>query len=233
MDDSKFGLYVEIDSFLDTRLAMIYCINSELAKSLTQEDYNNRSCDNFGYMSHDIFAQLYSVRNKNLLELATPSKIKYMVYDIMLSKNSNMLNIKDGFHRVKIPTIYFNIYPYELTENEINTFKSLLKDIYNFCDIEIVNMDINQCNPTWIHKHVDHAIMYYGLKWLEHHVSNSNLISSPIPGVTLILPDIMFSTNRENIIKKVEDVFEGTKEMYKSLVNLEFVYVGNFNTILK
>ena len=233
MGDSNFGLYLEIDSFLDTRLAMVYCINPELAKTITSEDYNTRNCDNYGYMSHDIFAQLYSIRNKNLLELATPTKIKYLVYEIMLNKNNNMLNVKDGYQRVKTPIIYFNTYPYNLNNDEINNFKSLLKNIYHFCEIEMVNMDIDQCNPTWIYKHVDHAIMYYGLKWLEHHVSNGNLTNSPIPGVALILPDIIFSSNKGNVIKKMEDVFEGTIIMYESLVHLEFIYVGNFNTIIK
>ena len=114
MDKSDFGVYLEIDSFLDTRLAMIYCINDRLASSLTPDIYNNRNNDNFGYMSHDIFAQIYNKRNKQLLELATPTRIKYLVYEICLNKYNNMLNVKEGFRRDEIPTIYFNTYPYDL-----------------------------------------------------------------------------------------------------------------------
>lgn len=230
---SKSGLYMEIDSFLDTRMAMIYCINSELAKSISSNEYNNRDNDNFGYMSYDIFTQLYSLRNKNLLELATPTKIKYMAYEICLDKNNDMLNIRDGYNRVHVPVIYFNTYPYNLDESEVNVFKKLLEEIYDFCEIEMINMDINKCNPNWIDKHVNFVIMYHGLKWLEYHVSNGNLIKLPLPGVTLIVPDIIFSRNVNNLMKKKEDILEGTKRMYQSVINLEFVYIGNYNTIVK
>lgn len=222
-------VYVDLDSIVDTRLPLLYFLDEELAaKFVIENKYNNRHIDEFEYVTSDIFKSFYRDRNKSLLALATPTNIMSLIksYYIETVTNNRILG-GDG----KI-TIYLNIYPYELTYDEIVMLEIGLKEAVGDIIVKVVKMGPEELTPNWIIERIHLMIMYSGMEWIEYHVSNLNLIKEPLTLTKLLVPALILG--KSSALKDMGDIQEFLEDMenrLNTLVGLKILPVNDFCSI--
>ena len=70
----RLGLYTNLDSIYDTRLATLEKIHPELVIKAIDQGYFQRKQDIFPMVSKENFEKLYALRDVETLEAALPSK---------------------------------------------------------------------------------------------------------------------------------------------------------------
>ncbi len=158
------NVYTDLDSLLDTRHALLYCLDPVLSKKVIDNlHYRNRKRDSFENLSMDIFRTLYRNRKKELLELTKPTHISGLISKYIIAELNDISN--DGIFKV-----YVNTQPYELTDEEVSELLEVLCRMFpEFIGIEIVNMSYNELDPNWIKDNDIKAIfLYEAMAWLEY-----------------------------------------------------------------
>lgn len=217
---------VELDSLIDTRLAMVYLLDKESATSITKDgSYYKRVKDNYGSISKDIFDVFYKKRNKQLLLLGLPTP----VFTILKQHYGDIITdeINDEFEDdIKI---FVNIYPYDLLESEKEKIIETVNNIIPKSIVEIVSLSKKELTPVWVHENVSTVIMYEGVEWLEYHMSNDNLINNPLLKTLLISPAIVPGSVSSSSIKK--DTFKDLMLVSGTLIDLVLVDAINFSRV--
>ena len=91
----KLGIFVDIDSIMDTRLTVLHSIDEDIAsKQIKSGAYFTRLKDEFDYITYDMFKYIYKNRNKQHLRLATPTPMLDLIKEYVL--------VKEGIFKWKI-----------------------------------------------------------------------------------------------------------------------------------
>jgi hypothetical protein len=106
------------------------------------EKYLSRRTDSFGRLNSKIFKAIYAKRNKETIRVPLPNRIPLLIHSYIAS------TIETSF---KVPKIYLNVYPYDLTVNERAVLSNSLKSIYKHkIDIEILyKPEKEKCYWCW------------------------------------------------------------------------------------
>lgn len=220
------GTYIDLDSLFDTRLALAMLLSPEITLiELKNGNYYNRVTHNIGTISSEIFTTLYSVRNKNLLKMAPPTSL---LNKLVIPQYLEILKDKTQIDENNLPPYYINVYPYELTQTEIdNLKKGYLTKLPNE-NINIINIPFSKINFKWINDHVSLIYMFDGLKWLEYAINTYSLVSEPIIDTSLVTPLVIYGSKKEfamnNNVKQLIDSYRIIIDLY--LVDME-LYCGN------
>lgn len=219
---------VELDSLIDTRLAMAYLLDKPSVEKITNDDsYYTRVKDNYGNISKDIFDVFYKKRNKQLLTLGLPTP----VFSILREHYGDIITdeLNDEFEDdIKI---FLNIYPYILTDSEKDKLVKTLNVVIPKSIVEIVSMSKKDLTPDWIDENVGTVIMYEGIDWIEYHMANNKLVSKPLLNTMLISPAIVPGSVSKARIKK--DVFKDIMLVSSTLIDLVLVDAVNFSRVKK
>ena len=78
------GIYLDLDSILDTRLSLLFTFDPNLAKDVITHGYTSRDEDVFPGISKEVFASLYSKRTTNILFNATITKLIKLVNEFIV-----------------------------------------------------------------------------------------------------------------------------------------------------
>lgn len=221
------NILIELDSFLDTRLPIVYAISPEEASKISKDgSYVNRKRDNFGNIPYSIFQPMYRNRKKKVLALATitPSlslAIQHYGEVVTEIKHENLIR----------PTVFVNVYPYALDVNEQNNLRFMLnKLIPNCTSIEFVSMNNLELTPKWIKENVRVMIKYDGLEWIDTQISTTNLITCPLLDVFLFSPAIVKgNVGREKV--NIE-LFKDIMAAGNTVINLNLIDAEYFSAIL-
>jgi hypothetical protein len=220
-------IFIDLDVVLDTRLALLYVINEELAvDEVNTGKYNKRYRDQFGNISANVFNMLYKQRNKILLKYALPSNMFKVVNELVIGHVTDSIT-------THMPKLYVNTYPYQLDEDEKTVVSGMIDGLFKNCTFELVYMDnIKDITPKWVRDNVQTIIKYDGLTWLENHSKLFNISSTPLLDKTLIVPAIVTGYISKNV--KVDSKFFTTTAIgIKSLIKVLFTDVLYFNSIIK
>lgn len=120
------NLYLNFDSLYDTRLGTVALISDEVAEQLIQNDkYRVRISDEFSYIvpgwNDATYAEEYAKRDIATL-LLSPMTELLMQLDQVIEEASSSYAVILG-EEVERPIVYVNMYPYVLTEDEIEAFR--------------------------------------------------------------------------------------------------------------
>ncbi len=227
MTDESHNILIDLDVVLDTRLALLYAIDEDIAVSVVNSGiYNKRIRDNFGNVSADIFNYFYKQRNKVLLKYALPSNIFKIVNELLIGHITDSVT-------TKLTKIYINTYPYNLTDDEKDIVLGTVDGLFKNCVFDLVYLnDITDLTPKWVKDNVQTIIKYNGLEWLENHNKLFNLTSTPLLDKTLIVPAMLTGPIPKGT-KIDSGFFQATAMSIKSLIKVMFTDVIYFNSMLK
>lgn len=217
------GTYLDLDTIFDTRLPIAMSISPDnTGIELANKNYFKRHNNNIGYIPSDVFLAYYSKRNKNVLKYSNLTKI---LDELVLPQYFEVL--KDG-SMVDInnpPPFYINVYPYELTENEIDILGKGLSKIFKDNELKLINIPLKDLNSKWVNDHVNIMYMYEGLKWLEYRSSVEDFYNNPLVGTSLVIPMLLY----DNKNKMTKETLISLIEKFKTIIEIYPVSVDLFS----
>lgn len=214
---NKHDIYTNLDSILDTRLGLIYSVNKPLFSDIIKKNlnsYQSRIMDDFNGFDNRLFKELYKKRNSKMIKEPIPNYIPQLLKSYIL----NALEQKPG----DILTLYLNVYPYELSSIEKTNLHDGIFNIFKgIINIEIMDKPETEVTVKFMHENIGLIVMYNGLDWIDHNLSNKNLISLSLPDILLIAPRL---TNRI-VVKKdsINDFFTDFEKYLHQFVQLLFL----------
>lgn len=216
------NIYIELDSLIDSRLATFYNIDKELTKEFLESGrYHSRIKDELSYISNHLFYKIYEQRDRDILKEVAPTKIVDLLKEYIIE--AKRVNVE---YNNSETTIYVNVYPYRLLEAELEWLtKAFLGMTFSSFNIEIINKDITEVTPKWIHENVGVMVMYRGIRWIEYHMDNRNLLDRPIPDVGMITPAIIDGKYK----KEKTDLWENITMLLSRWIRINFIPVEEFS----
>lgn len=226
------GIYVDLDSLLDTRLSTLYLHKgAEYVKTLLdkKDGYFKRLQDEFSDCSKSDFRNLYERRDKLTLKQAGRTQILVFIKGIILEAISKQTVEAVGAK----PKLYLNTYPYKLTEQEDMLFLRLLMELTDKkCDIEIIHKSEKELSLVYAKQNFKVMFMYDYSLWLEAHAESFKTYK--IPDVELYGPVLYFGrlpTKEEEVELKVtkKDAFTLMELGSCTYIGLKLIPVSFFS----
>lgn len=190
MSEQQLSVFhVDIDCLLDTRLAVLASFGEEPLKAAFEVNYYNRQQDRFVGVDPKEFEERYKLRDKRTLRESLPTPIVQMAIEFAetTGRNSEKTPFKTE------PKIEINIYPYQLSEEEIGVLVDTFAALTNqTAHIEIVRRSYEEITPSFVKKNISVMVMYHYFEWLEFHSANENFRRVTCPNVTLLGPALYF-----------------------------------------
>lgn len=213
----KHDIYTNLDSILDTRLSLIYSLNKSLFSDIVKNNLNNyqsRIMDDFNGFDNRLFKELYKKRNSKMIKDPIPNYIPQLLKSYIL----NALEQKPG----EVLTLYLNVYPYKMSNDEkINLETGIFNIFKGIINVEILDKPETEITVKFMHENIGLIVMYNGLDWIDHNLSNKNLLSLGLPDVLMIAPRL---TNRIVVKKEsINDFFTDFEKYLHHFVQLLFL----------
>jgi hypothetical protein len=184
------NMYTDLDTLYDTRLSFLERLSSKDWEFMLDNDrWITRLKDNMGNISDKIFNALFNnYREKSVLINAIPTLVIRMIIISAQKKHDDFLVISGD-----TPSLFLNIYPYDLDSREISLLKeTLTKILYPYLKIKIISRRISEISPVWIkNKDIDLMFCYNGLEWLEYQMASMSIIENHLREVKLCIPKIV------------------------------------------
>lgn len=223
----KMVMYIDIESLLDLRQGFLVTKGKqweEVFEYLNSIDYNNRVSDNLMEFSNKEYRQEVANGNVDLIK----NSILTHVFTTLLGKLMNV-SVKSNIDNVKyIPEVWVNVYPFELTEEEIDGIKNgLFHHINMDCYIEVISRDIKELTPHFIKEaNIDTCFIYDVSTWINTH--GNKLTRSPCIETEIVMPPIYEVEPTEEELEKLkqigfEDGFDFLQTMASFYTKLTFL----------
>jgi len=229
MEEQKFSsLMISLDELMDTRLAALAVMGEETMKKVfsLKHQYFERLIDLFPGIDNQRFLEIYSNRDKRLLQKTGVTRLKGLLQEFAEKTSQQVLSTP--FHYQ--PRIILNIHPYVLTENEIKVLIQTVRSITkNLADIEVVDMHYKQITPSYVKKELSVIVMYEYYKWLDYFSANEYFKKVSCPEVAMIGPAIYFTKPKQIDI----DPFKDMQELAKPFIGLKLLPIENFSILAK
>ena len=222
-------LFVELDTILDTRIGALALMGGDTLSKVLNSDYHRRLIDRFPNIDNDKFKEIYDSRNKKILQYSMITPIIDIISQFIATTLRQV--ITTPFHYK--PKIALNIYPYKLTDEEVNNIIKVLVELTMAkADIEIVSMSYDEITPRFVKQNLSVLILYEYYKWLEIHSANEAFKKVTCPEVTLIAPSIYFNPIKANTSQDINS-FKIMEEMAAPLVGLCLIDIKYFSMVIK
>lgn len=183
----RLGIFVPLDCLLDTRLATLYGIHSELVPLALADGYHQRDEDIFPHLPKETFREFYYRRNALTLQDALPTQVLGFLTE-MVDKLTSAAIASSKEH---IPHVIVNVYPYDLTPGEVDLIvKSIILKTKQLVQVTAVYMKDEEITPKYCKDNLSCIFQYDPSYWLEAHAANGAFKNLHIPEVTLYTPMI-------------------------------------------
>lgn len=187
-------ILIELDALLDTRLGALSRLGIEWpARLMADTPYWERETDDFGEqlggaISTQAYQEVYNARGKDL-EVLKASGLTMMPQLLgPMSRTLQARKIK-GLDVVGRIRFLLNVYPYPLEAEECEAFCEALRPyIALSAEIETVSLPLKDITPEYLASHCDLFILYHFDEWDK--LQRENLMRTPIPEVTLMVPQL-------------------------------------------
>jgi hypothetical protein len=224
------GIYADIDTLFDTRLATLALIHENVALEALRSGYHIRDFDEFPNVNHADFKELYATRDPEVLFNSPVTKIPDMIRDAIKGMFKQTLETPFA---TKI-TLDINFYPYVVTEQVaaslINTFKEMTIGV---ADIRAVWIPPEKLSAKYCAEKYSLMIKYDYSEWIDHLAKTDELKRNPLTIVTLYCPRLYFvkrPTKQLEIKLRMQnqDLFLNTEKMFSPLINLKLLTIDYF-----
>lgn len=201
-----------LDELFDTRLGLISLIKPEVAQKIFEaqgEDYLYRMHDEYFWkclnITEEEWYRYWGQRNVNVLRNSLRTHIISVIADsIMMYYNDR----EEALSSKKV-TLTLNLYPYQLSEDELDTLKEvILEHIPVLKDVEYVNYTLHQLTANVL-KEYDECYLYEYHRWMDIH--GKVLRDMMLTGITLRVPRLFYQVPTDEEYQEVMNTPEGKK----------------------
>jgi hypothetical protein len=224
MVNIKTGIYVDLDSLMDTRLSTLSSIDKQLAyELLSNGSYIDRLYDEFGYINHHLFKEFYDRRNKITLLRSFPTKIVELIATELILMESKQIEANE----IPLLTLTVNTYPYTLTDKEMKSFTHALKlhTLNKKLQVAYINIPPTSLTLDFISIHFSVVIMYDYSRWIDYHLS---IKSGNAVDTILYVPGVLGNAVKIKKIKDIEDMFDAYSELFGAFINIKHIPVESY-----
>lgn len=224
-------LLLELDSILDTRFSLLVGKFPDKIDEIILKYFNRATNELDGIISYEDFNSLYLERDRSILVNAVMTKTILLVKDFIESALENMIqtNVEAP------PKLILNLYPYELSSEEIKTIlTSMIFHVGNKVDIEVVYLSHKEILPSYMVNSIWAYLKYDYYNWLEDIGDKFKDNKERCPDTKLITPAYFPVKNKDMnklFIKdgKRIDPFFYFKTGLSYIINIEFTEKSMFN----
>jgi hypothetical protein len=229
------SFYTTLDSVLDTRLG---CLrkhfphrfeNKEAVEAITK-DYGTRRYESFPGIGCSEFRALYLTRDKVDLSLSSPTELRDELIRFAVKIKYDAVQNNTNY----IPNLVLNTYPYVLESDKEKKDLAVAMRIMvcNELDVEIVYIKPEELTPSYCIKNYVCMAMYDYSEWLDIHTNSGAFQSTPIPEITLMVPEVWldssFSEEEFKVSRKGKTVADTLEVMASGFIGLQFIPVTIF-----
>ena len=228
------AIYTDIDSILDTRMALLYLKFPDTLKWLLANGYPHRLSDIPNYEIRDDFITEWGLRNRDILVESRVTKISRFVKEFIESSISQIGIVPDA----GAPRVILNLYPYEIKEQEgMVILKGLMASIGSMAELKVVNLKPEEVSPSWIDKQgVQRLLVYRYDEWIKPMITPVTKPGAPM--ANMISPRIIFDHPGEALIEADSKIMELDKNMStmkiieqsaRPIINLDLITPDHFS----
>lgn len=232
-NQSSLGIYIDLDSILDTRMGTLMVIDSDKAKELiTSDSYYTRETEEFDGFDKAIFDRVYQSHDKRILENSTLSNMVFVLRDAVKDMFASLLE----HPTYKDLTVYVNTYPYKLNQKEILDIQAAIHHYTDeLANIKMIYKTLAEVDCLWVYKHVSHLFIYHYSDWLN--LRAKELAHKGLPFTSLYSPRIYFERKpTEDEIKLIcqeletndFNHFDFLRDMAVSLIQINFMPIDHY-----
>lgn len=224
-------LLIEIDALLDTRLATIASLGDDVLAAAYTPLYHQRICDRWSGVNPSVWQGKYDKRGRSILKEALLTPMGQFLNEFTFCTLKQIINTP--FHYQ--PKILLNVYPYQLTEDEINILiQSVMALTDRKADVQAMNVSYEQITPAYVKKHINIMVMYEYYKWLEIHALNGKLKKITCPEVALVGPAIFFKpVDSSKSSEELVEALDAIQQLTAPLIGLQLLPIENFSIVFK
>ena len=236
MSKKPLGIYIDLDTLLDTRIGTLFRLNPDVAIStIDSSDYYSRLTDEFKDIDIDEYRSLYEKRDIDTLKHSTITNILFILKEFIADTLKSVID-HPVYERI---VLYVNTHPYEISNRDTNELIDVLQQhTFNSCEISIINKPLKDIDCLWVHTNVSHLFIYHYNEWLN--LRGKELAHKGLPYTSLYCPRIYPShipTEEENkefneIKGDMEmDQFSFFVELYKYMIQINFLPIDLFSIV--
>lgn len=225
-------VYVDMDSILDTRLALVNKMNPNLATMLIKSKrYFSRTSDNFSNIIKAIDQKKYN----ELWDKRKWDDIKKAVYQTGVVEHLTDLSgaiIEDSVRQPfrQGTAITLNTWPYSIDAEGKDYLKKFL-ELATAAEVNIVHIPIDFQTPEYFKSNYEYLFMYDFHKWLEIHIEG--LKEKPMGEVTLSVPLLVARNKSPGKKYNIDQDREFMENEFRSHVQLQHVPICQFSMSVK
>lgn len=236
-ENNRFStLYTDIDSILDTRMALLYLKFPDTLKWLLATGYPVRDSD----------IPNEEVREDFLAEWDARGETRDVLMESKVTKISNFVKefIECAISRIGVvpevgePRIVLNIYPFKIElEEGLIILKGLMASIGSVAELLVVNLKPEEVTPEWIDKlGIERLLVYRYDLWIKSMITPT--VKDGCPLVNMISPRIIFEQTKELLDASDKDLSEIDPHMTtmkvieqsaRPIINLDLITAEHFS----
>lgn len=178
-------IYVDLDALLDTRLGTLAFLKNEYAVNALNDGYTSRDRDEFKDVPYDIFKKAYDKRNVETLMMSTFTD----VFTLLQSCIKSTFEIAATNPNTKSLQIQVNVYPYDLTEEEMAEISTAVwSRLKEMVDVNVVKVNDAFLTPQYCKDTYTMMIRYDYQSWLKTHHDSHAFEKVKIPEIAIVAP---------------------------------------------
>lgn len=242
-----FGLYVSLDSLLDTRFAILTKMLGPKIVNIPHDVYVNRIREEFPGVDKAEFARLYASRDSSIVKKSVVTNVLKIIKDF---SSKAELEISKGA-RVDSAIVNINIWPYDLNRAECDAIVAAVKHyIEGPAEVSVINLSPDQLSASFCKQTYSSMVMYDFNEWMDAQfnpvkllgpvntvVSHYNLMrvhaEVAMPNVDLLVPSLLRGAeiSDEKIAEEVKagmHPFRGLEIDAQALIRLRVIDTKHF-----
>jgi len=229
--ETENNIYIDLDSILDSRAGVLWHLDRNVYnKVVGNKIYNSRVIDEFEHIPYSVFIEYYRYRNVDVLKRSYFTKITDMLNIIVgnFTKNIHMLNSGSGLR------IVINTYPYMVDETiKKYIFHYIVNNMVAYPMIDYTYIDLEYTNIYDVINDYKVMIAYNGLQWLNVSMTDIKKITKLDNKPYIMVPKLINDPIILDSVDNYEIMFSDLEDMYRDLVNLEFIDIELFNELYR
>lgn len=230
-EKGRQGIYTDLDTLYDTRLAVIEEIDQALALHLLKNGWCSRLYDRAEPLTKEQYKEAYSMRDVKTLTLAHPT----MATDAIRGWCRQAHAAISGTPYPGFCEVFVNIWPYRLTKAQARPFaEQLNKTLDGSARLTLLNFDPKYLTTYDAKLYFSCMMMQDWDVWLEERSQQGDLKKAPIPDVTLYAPKIFRGEIGQGDYEAIRDidVFSTVEERLRPIVGVEFIETDFFSSYI-
>lgn len=228
-------IYIDIESLFDIRQAALSKLMppDELANFVISDEYNFRTTDIFKNVDMSEYNKIKENTDPDLLPRSTVT----FILNTLTTKLQNLQKRNSYYGETKQPEILLNVYPFKLTEKQLNSIQNLLFiKLGKSCHVNLIDKSIADISPHFIKSlDISSCFIYDVSGWIEKHGDTLNTIN--LPDTLIYFPSIYKLEDDADEISKIvklgfKDIFSYVEFLLSNVANVSFLPILFYSNIV-